>query len=41
LVSIDDDDFGSKGVFTFLLMFFSLAEAGVIPRTPVLTVPAT
>jgi len=28
-------------VFTFLMMFFSLAETGVTPQTPVLTVPAS
>jgi hypothetical protein len=37
---IDDDDFGSKGVFSFLMMFFALAETGVVPQTPVLTIPA-
>ncbi|HVE22856.1 MAG TPA: hypothetical protein VNC39_12850 [Acidocella sp.] len=38
---IDDRDFASKRIFTFLMMFFSLAETGVTPQTPVLTVPAT
>jgi hypothetical protein len=38
---IGDDDFISKRVFTFLMMFFSLAETGVVPQTPVLTVPAS
>ena len=37
---IDDDDLGSKRVFTFLMMFFSLAETGVTSQAPVLTVPA-
>lgn len=37
---IDDDDFGSKRVFTFLMLFFSLAETGVTPQSPILTVPA-
>jgi hypothetical protein len=35
-----DDDFASKRVFTFLMMFFSLAETGVAPQAPVLTIPA-
>ncbi len=38
---IDDDDLASKRVFTFLMMFFSLAETGVTPQAPVLTVPAS
>ena len=29
----------SKGIFTFLMMFFSLAETGVTPQQPVLTIP--
>ena len=37
---IDDGDFASKRIFSFLLIFFSLAETGVTPQTPVLTVPA-
>jgi hypothetical protein len=37
---ISDDDVVSKGVFTFLMMFFSLAETGVTPQAPVLTIPA-
>jgi hypothetical protein len=37
---IDDDDFASKRVFSFLMIFFSLAETGVTPQAPVLTVPA-
>jgi hypothetical protein len=36
---IDDDDFGSKRIFTFLMLFFSLAETGVTPQAPVLTIP--
>ncbi len=38
---ISDGDLGSKRVFTFLMIFFSLAETGVTPQTPVLTVPAS
>jgi hypothetical protein len=37
---IDDGDYASKRVFTFLMIFFSLAETGVTPQAPVLTVPA-
>lgn len=37
---IDDGDFQSKRVFTFLMMFFSLAETGVPAQAPVLTLPA-
>ena len=37
---IDDADFTSKRIFSFLLIFFSLAETGVTPQAPVLTVPA-
>lgn len=36
---IDDDDIQSKTVFSFLMTFFSLAETGVTPQRPVLTVP--
>ena len=38
---IDDHDLASKRLFTFLMMFFSLAETGVTPQAPVLTVPAS
>jgi len=38
---IDAYDLPSKRVFTFLMMFFSLAETGVLPQTPMLTVPAS
>lgn len=37
---VSDDDLASKRVFTFLMMFFSLAETGVTAQAPVLTVPA-
>ena len=37
---IDDDDLSSKREFTFLMIFFSLAETGVTPQTPVVTIPA-
>jgi hypothetical protein len=37
---IRDDDLASKRFFTFLMMFFSLAETGVAPQAPVLTIPA-
>ena len=37
---IDDGDFASKRIFSVLMIFFSLAETGVTPQAPVLTVPA-
>jgi hypothetical protein len=37
---IPDNDFASKRVFTFLMLFFSLAETGVTPQTPLVTIPA-
>jgi hypothetical protein len=37
---IDDGDIASKRVFTFLMLFFSLAETGVAQQAPLLTVPA-
>jgi hypothetical protein len=38
---IDNGDFRSKGVFTFLLLLTSLAQTGVVPQAPVITVPAS
>ncbi len=37
---IDNRDFRSKGIFSFLLLLTSLAETGVAPQAPVITVPA-
>jgi hypothetical protein len=37
---IDDGDLASKRIFSFLMIFFSLAETGVTPQAPVLTIPA-
>lgn len=37
---IDNRDFRSKAVFSFLLLLTALAQTGVTPQTPVLTVPA-
>jgi hypothetical protein len=37
---IDNRDFRSKGIFTFLLLLTSLAQTGVVPQAPVITVPA-
>ena len=37
---IADNDFASKRVFTFLMLFFSLAETGVTPQAPLVTIPA-
>jgi hypothetical protein len=36
---IEDGDFASKRIFTMLMMFFSLAETGVAPQVPALTIP--
>jgi hypothetical protein len=37
---IDDTDFLSKRVFTFLMIMLSLAETGLAPGAPLLTVSA-
>lgn len=36
---IDDGDYASKHAFTSLLLFFALAETGVQPQAPLLTLP--
>ena len=36
---IDDRDYDSKRAFTLLLLFFALAETGVQPQAPILTLP--
>lgn len=36
---INDGDFASKRIFTMLMIFFSLAETGVTPQVPALTIP--
>ena len=40
-IGFPDGDFASKRIFSFLMIFFSLAETGVTPQAPVLTVPAS
>ena len=37
---IDDKDYWSKRMFTFMMYLFSLAETGTPPQAPVLTIPA-
>ena len=37
---IDDRDLGSKRVFTFLMVFSSIAETGAVPQVPIITIPA-
>lgn len=36
---IDDRDYRSKGIFTFLMLLFSLSETGVTAQAPVITIP--
>ena len=36
---ISNDDIASKRIFTMLMIFFSLAETGVTPQVPALTIP--
>jgi hypothetical protein len=36
---VSDNDLLSKRTLTFLLLFFALAETGVVPEAPVLTIP--
>ncbi|MFO1429780.1 MAG: hypothetical protein U1F76_06525 [Candidatus Competibacteraceae bacterium] len=38
---IDNRDFRSKAIFTFLLLLTSLAQTGGAPQAPVITVPAS
>lgn len=38
---IDNSDYHSKAVFSFLMLLTSLAQTGVAPQTPVITVPAS
>jgi len=37
---IDDRDLASKRIFTFLMVFSSIAESGAVPQVPVITIPA-
>lgn len=37
---IDDRDLYSKRAFTFLMMFSSIAETGIAPQAPIITIPA-
>jgi hypothetical protein len=36
---IDDNDFNSKRSFTLMMIFTALAETGVVPQVPALTLP--
>jgi hypothetical protein len=37
---IDNRDLKSKRVFTFLMVFSSIAETGAAPQVPIVTIPA-
>jgi hypothetical protein len=37
---IDDRDLNSKRMMMFLTVFYSLAETGVAPQIPLITIPA-
>ena len=37
---VDDRDIGSKRIFTFLMVFSSIAETGAVPQVPIITIPA-
>lgn len=37
---VDDRDLDSKRVFTFLMVFSSIAETGTVPQVPIITIPA-
>lgn len=37
---IDDRDLASKRIFTFLMVFSSIAEKGTVPQVPIITIPA-
>jgi len=37
---VGDRDLGSKRVFTFLMVFSSIAETGAVPQIPIITIPA-
>ena len=37
---VDDRDLGSKRIFTFLMVFSSIAETGAVPQVPIITIPA-
>jgi hypothetical protein len=37
---VDDRDIASKRIFTFLMVFSSIAETGAVPQIPVITIPA-
>jgi hypothetical protein len=37
---VDDRDLASKRIFTFLMVFSSIAETGAVPQVPILMIPA-